>query len=68
MYKAVTVKDSVDHGTDKVNLEFNDDGETLTYRPRKFYFLDREASVGDPSQTFITVPNIPFLTGMDKIR
>ena len=28
VYKAVTVKDSRD------NLKFNDDGETLTYRPR----------------------------------
>ena len=28
VYKAVTVKDSRD------NLVFNDDGETLTYRPR----------------------------------
>ena len=34
VYKAVTVKDSVDYGTDKVNLEYNDDGDTLTYRPR----------------------------------
>ena len=35
---------------------------------RKFYFLDRGASVGDPDMTFITVPNIPFFTGMHKIR
>ena len=27
-----------------------------------------EQSVGDPDKTFITVPNIPFFTGMAKIR
>ena len=35
---------------------------------RKFYFLDRSQSVGDPDTTFITVPNIPLLTGFNKIR
>jgi len=68
IYKAVTVKDSVDEETGKVNLEYNDDGETLTYRPRKFYYLDRSESVGDPDTTFITVPNVPLLTGLQKIR
>ena len=34
IYKAVTVKDSVDHGTDHENLEYNEDGETLTYKQR----------------------------------
>lgn len=34
IYKAVTVKDSVDLGTENKNIKFNDDGETLTYRPR----------------------------------
>jgi len=63
IYKAVTVKDSVDQETRKEHLEYNQDGETLTYRPRKFYFLDREASVGDPDTTFITIPNVPLLTG-----
>eukprot|EP00092_Neocalanus_flemingeri_P038999 GFUD01042454.1.p1 GENE.GFUD01042454.1~~GFUD01042454.1.p1 ORF type:complete len:596 (+),score=215.72 GFUD01042454.1:176-1963(+) len=67
-YKAVTVKDSVDKDTGKENLDFNEDGETLTYRPRKFYFFDRSQSVGDPDTTFITVPNIPLLTGFTKIR
>lgn len=62
VYKAVTVKDSRD------NLKFNDDGETLTYRPRKFYFLDPEQSIGDPDTTFITVPNIPLITGLSSIR
>merc|ERR1719186_278977 len=32
VYKVVTTKDTRD------NLVFNDDGETLTYRPRKFYY------------------------------
>ena len=34
VYKAVTVKDSVDEETGKANLEYNEDGQTLTYRPR----------------------------------
>ena len=34
VYKAVTVKDSVDQDTRKDHLEYNEDGETLTYRPR----------------------------------
>jgi len=68
VYKAVTIKDSVNLTDGNINLKYNDDGETLTYRPRKFYFLDRSASVGDPDTTFITVPNIPFFTGMHKIR
>jgi len=68
IYKAVTIKDSVDFDTGKVNLHYNEDGETLTYRQRKFYFLDREKSVSDPETTFITVPNVPYLTGMRKIR
>lgn len=62
VYKAVTVKDSRD------NLVFNDDGETLTYRPRKFYFIDLEQSIGDPDKTFITVPNIPLITGLSFIK
>ena len=33
-YKAITVKDSVNKDTGNENLEFNEDGETLTYRPR----------------------------------
>merc|ERR1712123_423025 len=68
VYKAVTVKDSVDQDTRKEHLEYNQDGETLTYRPRKFYYLDREQSSGDPDTTFITVPNIPLLTGFRKIK
>jgi len=68
IYKAVTVKDSVDHGSGHVNLQYDEGGETLTYRPRKFYTIDLEKSVGDPDKTFITVPNIPFFTGMAKFR
>ena len=34
VYKAVNVKDSVDKDTGKENLEYNEDGETLTYRLR----------------------------------
>jgi len=68
VYKAVNLKDSVNKDTGKENMEFNEDGETLTYRLRKFYFIDLSQSVGDPDTTFITVPNIPLLTGFSKIR
>jgi len=68
VYKAVTIKDSVDQDTKEENLKFNDDEETLTYRPRRFYFLDREQSNGDPDTTFLTVPNIPMLTGLHKVK
>ena len=34
VYKAVTVKDSVDQETRREHLEYNKDGETLTYRQR----------------------------------
>jgi len=68
VYKAVNVKDSINKDTGKENLEYNEDGETLTYRLRKFYFIDLSQSVGDPDTTFITVPNIPLLTGFSKIR
>ena len=34
VYKAVTVKDSVDFKSGHVNFQYNEDGETLTYRPR----------------------------------
>ena len=33
-YKAVTVKDSVDYGTDNSNLQIDESEGTLTYRPR----------------------------------
>jgi hypothetical protein len=67
VYKAVTVKDSVNQ-SGEVNLNYNADGETLTYRPRKFYYLDRAQSVGDPDTTYLTVPNIPLLTAFSKVR
>ena len=34
VYKAVTVKDSVDFGSDKSNLKIDEDDGTITYRPR----------------------------------
>ena len=34
VYKAVTVKDSVDHDSGHVNLQYDENGESLTYRPR----------------------------------
>lgn len=62
VYKSVTVKDSRD------NLVFNEDGETLTYRPRKFYYYDSVLSSGDPDTTYITVPNIPLITALSSLR
>ena len=34
IYKAVTVKDSVDFGSTNVNLKYDENGDTLTYRAR----------------------------------
>jgi len=69
VYKAVTIKDSVDQETGESHLVYGEDGETLTYRPRKFYYLDRAQSTGgDPDTTFLTVPNVPLLTAFSKIR
>ena len=68
VYTTVTIKDSVNETNKNTNLQYNDDEETLTYRPRKFYFLDREKSACDPDTTFLTVPNVPLLTGFRKIR
>jgi len=67
VYQALTIKDTVEEDG-KSNLHYNEDGSTLTYRPRRFYFLDREQSKGDPDTTYLTVPNIPLLTGFHKIR
>jgi len=67
VYQALTIKDTVEENG-KSNLHYNEDGSTLTYRPRRFYFLDREQSVGNPDTTYLTVPNIPLLTGFHKIR
>lgn len=62
VYSSVTVKDSRD------NLVYNEDGETLTYRPRKFYYYDSELSSGDPDKTYITVPNIPLISALSSLR
>ena len=59
VYKSTTLKDSDD------NVKFWDDF-TLTYRPRKVYTLVREKSIGNPDEMMITVPNIPFWTGVHK--
>jgi len=64
VYKAVTVKDSLDPETSLPNLKYDSSGSTITYRPRKFYYL----MSGSPETTYITVPNIPFLTGLSSIR
>ena len=59
IYKSTTLKDSDD------NVQFWGDG-TLTYRPRKVYTLVPEKSVGNPDDMMITVPNIPYWTGVWK--
>ncbi len=62
VYKSTTLKDSDD------NVQWKDDG-TLIYRPRKVYQYEPALSGNkDPSRTFITVPNIPFWTGLNKAR
>ena len=35
---------------------------------RKFYYLDKEQSIGDPDTTYITVPNIPLLTALASTK
>jgi hypothetical protein len=35
---------------------------------RKFYFLDEEESIGNPDETFITVPNIPLITAINSLK
>ena len=60
VYKIVTLKD-----TDN-NIRFWEDG-TLSYRQRKLYFPVPELSQQDPDKTFITVPNIPYWTVMNKV-
>ena len=60
------MKDSLDYSTGHVNLQYDEGGETLTYRPRwsdvcghsqdffiyrKFYTIDLEQSVDDPDKT-----------------
>ena len=64
VYKAVTVKDSLDIVNGVSNMKYDSTGSTITYKPRKFYYLVS----GSPDTTFITVPNIPFLTGLSSIR
>ena len=39
VYKAVNLKDSVNKDTGKENIDFNEDGETLTYRLRLEFLL-----------------------------
>jgi len=62
VYKSTTVKDSDN------NVKFWSDA-TLTYRPRKVYQFVPEKSCEtckNPDETKITVPNIPFWTGVYK--
>jgi len=64
VYKSVTVKDSDN------NMEWHDSDGTLTYRPRKVYTYDPEKSCEgcDPDKDILTLPNIPYWTGMNGAR
>lgn len=68
IYKAIYIKDSINQETREEELTFDEDGPTITYKPRRFYFLDLEKSVSDPRETLITAPNIPFLSVLHKVR
>lgn len=64
VYRSTTVKDS------DQNVVFNDEEGTLKYRMRKFYqYVPELSGAGlDPEKDTITVPNIPFWTGMNKLK
>jgi len=64
VYRAITVKDSIDVETGNSTLNYNSDGSTLTYRARKFYY----PVSGNPDNTYITVPNIPLITALSSIK
>jgi len=66
VYRAVTVKDSIDMQTGEPNLNYDSTGSTLTYMPRKFYYL--VSGDTNPDTTFITVPNVPLITAFSSIR
>ena len=59
-FRSDTVKDSDD------NMKFSDGDKKLTYRPRKLYYLDKGMSEVDPETTYVTVPNIPYWTGLNQ--
>ena len=63
VYKSKTMKDSDN------NVNWWGDG-TLTYRPRKLYNFEPALSSKefDPDTVKLVVPNIPFWTGMNKLR
>lgn len=63
VFRSDTVKDSDD------NMVFRDNDTTLTYRQRKIYHFVPEKSVTDNLENFyLTVPNIPYWTGLNKAR
>jgi len=62
VYRSDTLKD-----TDE-NMAFSNDNKHLTYRPRKMYYYDAELSSVNPEKTYVTVPNIPYWTGLNKAR
>lgn len=45
---------------EKVNLNFNDDNDTVTFQQQKLFRFDPDQSVGDEDD-MVVVPNIPML-------
>jgi len=62
VYRSDTVKDSDE------NMQFSDSDRKLTYRPRKLYYYEDSMSSVNPETTYVTVPNIPYWTGLNKAR
>ncbi|TRY74958.1 hypothetical protein TCAL_08665 [Tigriopus californicus] len=63
VYKAVNIKDA------DGNLQFHED-HTITYRLRKLYFYEPSLSGPglDPAKDYLTVPNIPLWTGLNRLK
>lgn len=49
------------------NLSIDDEAHVLRYTPSNNNTFDLEASVGDPSNIYLTLPDIPLLTIASKI-
>jgi hypothetical protein len=64
VYRVQTVKDSDD------TIRWSEEEGTVTYRQRKIYHFVPELSgkdYQDPESVFVTVPNIPLWTALNKI-
>ncbi|XP_076446440.1 lysosome membrane protein 2-like isoform X2 [Babylonia areolata] len=52
---------------EKINITFDDNNTTISYRERQWYFFDRNASVGPETDNFTTV-SLPMLTIVNLVR